>query len=116
FALIASCKLARNWRPDEIELLREFTERVWSRLERARAEEALREQKEQLRRSAELLNTIIDRSPTGFFIVDSDLRITHMNADSQARAFRNVNPAVGRRFEEAIRVLWPEPLATECIG
>src|SRR5690606_18602310 len=52
----------------------------------------------------------------GFYIVDSDLRITHMNADSQARAFRNVNPAIGRRFEEAIRVLWPEPLATECIG
>ncbi len=115
FALIVSCTRPRNWRDDEVDLLRELTERVWSRLELARADEALREQKEQLRRSSELLNTIVDRAPTGFYIVDADFRISHMNAESQARAFRNVNPAVGRRYDEAIRVVWPEQLASECI-
>jgi PAS domain S-box-containing protein len=34
---------ARDWRPDEIELIRELTQRIWLRLERARAEEALRD-------------------------------------------------------------------------
>jgi PAS domain S-box-containing protein len=72
-------------------------------------------QEQQIRLGAELLNVIIDESPSGFYIVDADFRISHMNLDSQARAFRNVNPAIGRRFDEAIRVLWPEPLATDMI-
>jgi PAS domain S-box-containing protein len=71
---------------------------------------------EQVRLGAELLTFLIDRSPTGFYIVDADFRISHINADSQARAFRNVNPAVGRRLDDAMRVLWPEPLATEIIN
>ena len=71
---------------------------------------------ERVRRGAELLTFVIDRSPTGFYIVDADFRISHINADSQARAFRNVNPAVGRRLDDAMRVLWPEPLATEIIA
>jgi PAS domain S-box-containing protein len=72
-------------------------------------------QEQQLRRGADLLHFIIDRSPFGFYIVDADFRISHMNADSQARAFRNVNPAIGRRLDEAIRVLWPEDLAAVII-
>jgi signal transduction histidine kinase/ActR/RegA family two-component response regulator len=71
---------------------------------------------EQLRRSAELLTFLIDRSPAGFYIVDCNFRISHINADSQARAFRNVMPAIGRRLDEAMRILWPEPLATEIIN
>jgi PAS domain S-box-containing protein len=71
---------------------------------------------EQISRGVELLNVIVDRSPTGFYIVDADFRISHINADSQARAFRNVNPAIGRRLDDAMRVLWPEPLATEIIN
>ncbi|MFT3883176.1 MAG: ATP-binding protein [Gemmatales bacterium] len=71
---------------------------------------------EQLRRSSALLTDVIHRSPTGFYIVDSQFRISHMNADSQARAFRNVNPAIGRRFDEAMHILWPEPLASELIA
>lgn len=39
---------ARDWRDDEIELTRELTNRIWSRLERARAEVALRESEQRL--------------------------------------------------------------------
>ena len=39
----------RNWRDDDIELMRELTTRIWTRLERARAEEALRESEEKYR-------------------------------------------------------------------
>ncbi len=71
---------------------------------------------EQLRRSTELLTFVIDRCPTGFYIVDANFCISHINADEQARAFRNVQPAIGRRLDDAMRVLWPEPLATELIA
>jgi len=40
-------------------------------------------------------------------------RIASLNKDSQDRAFRNVRPAVGRRLDEAMRIIWPEPLATD---
>ncbi|MEO8308470.1 MAG: ATP-binding protein [Pseudomonadota bacterium] len=108
FALVVNNSTPRVWRGDQLELMRELGARIWARLERARADE-------QLRRGAELLDFLIDRSPTGFYIVDADFRVSHLNADSQARAFRNINPAIGRRFDEAMRIIWPEPLATEII-
>lgn len=40
---------AHDWRNDEIELARELTARIWTRLERARAEEALRESEQYLK-------------------------------------------------------------------
>ncbi len=71
---------------------------------------------EELRRSAELLTVLIDHSPSGFYIVDADFCISHLNAESKTRAFQNVEPAIGRRLDEVMRVIWPEPLATEIIG
>lgn len=129
FALVIHHDEVRDWRKDEVQLMRGVTTRIWARFERARTEEALRvseekhralveqmkRQEEQLRLGTELLDFLIHHSPSGFFIVDADFRISHMNAESQARAFRNVDPAIGRHFDEAMRVLWPEPLATEII-
>ena len=39
----------RHWREDEIDLVREITGRIWTRLERARAEQALRESEAKLK-------------------------------------------------------------------
>ena len=39
----------RDWRTDEIGLMRELTSRIWTRLERARAEENLRQSEEKFR-------------------------------------------------------------------
>jgi signal transduction histidine kinase len=109
FVLFLHNAKPRVWREDQIEVMREVTARIWARLDRARAEE-------QVRRGAELLNFLIDRSPNGFYIVDADFRISHLNSDTQARAFRNINPAIGRRFDEIMHIIWPEPLALEIIG
>ena len=59
---------------------------------------------------------LIERSPFGMYIVDSQFRIAMMNASSQTDAFRNVRPVIGRDFTEAMRILWPEAVAAEIIG
>lgn len=61
------------------------------------------------------LNELIERCPFGIYIVDSGFRIAHMNANSQQNTFANVRPVIGRPFDEAMRILWPENVAAEII-
>ena len=77
--------------------------------ERKRAEEAVN-------RSQKILAELIERSPFGTYIIDSQFRIAMMNASSQDGAFCNVRPVIGRDFSEAMRILWPEPVAAEIIA
>lgn len=77
---------------------------------------ARKQQEAEVQRGAELLDYLIHHSPSGFYIVDADFRISHINAETQTRAFRNVNPAIGVSLDAAMRVLWPEPLAAELIA
>jgi PAS domain S-box-containing protein len=77
--------------------------------ERGRAEETIKQ-------SQKTFAQLIERSPFGTYVVDSQFRIAMMNASSQEGAFRNVRPIVGRPFDEAMRILWPEPVAAEIIA
>jgi PAS domain S-box-containing protein len=70
----------------------------------------------QLEQSQKTLHEMVDRAPFGVYIVDSDFRIAHMNQGSRDGAFRNVRPVIGRDFSEAMRILWPEPVATDVIN
>ncbi len=69
-----------------------------------------------LRESEERFRELVERSPFGIYVVDSQFRIANMNASSQTGAFRNVRSVIGRPFDEAMRILWPEPVAAEIIG
>lgn len=69
--LIVADYLPRQWRDDEIELVREVANRVFPRLERARNEAALRESEEKFR-------TLADASPTAI-IVYRGRRIVYVN-------------------------------------
>jgi PAS domain S-box-containing protein len=71
---------------------------------------------EDVRRSREALNGLIDRAPFGIYIVDSDLKIAQMNARSQSGAFYNVRPIIGRKLEEVVRLMWPAPVALEILS
>jgi PAS domain S-box-containing protein len=71
---------------------------------------------EERRRSQQTLSELVERSPFGTYIVDAQFRIAQMNASSQEGAFRNVRPVIGRPFDEAMRILWPEDVAVEIIG
>ena len=61
------------------------------------------------------LVAIVERCPFGIFIVDEEFRIASMNEGSQQGAFANVRPVIGRPFDEAMRVMWTEPVAADVI-
>ena len=71
---------------------------------------------EALSQSHKTFSELIERAPFGIYVVDSQFRVAHMNTSSQTGAFRNVRPVIGRDFSEAMRILWPEPVAAEIIG
>ena len=63
FALCLYKDVAYDWRDDEIELARELTARIWTRLERLRAEAALRESEQRYR-------TLFESIDEGFCIIE----------------------------------------------
>lgn len=68
-----------------------------------------------VRKSHESLAELVERCPFGIYIVDQDFRVAMVNEGSQRGAFANVRPLIGRPFEEVMRILWPEPVASEVI-
>ena len=92
----------------DIELARGIANTLAVGIERSRSEKVVRESEYRFRE-------LVERSPFGIYIVDSQSRITLMNEASQRGAFRNVRPVIGRDLAEAIRTLWPEPVAEEII-
>lgn len=99
----------------------DILERQPDLIERKRAEEALRESEaaraeETIARNQKTFFELIETAPFGVYIVDSEFRIASMNAGSQVGAFANVRPVIGRPFDEAMRILWPEEVAAEIIG
>ena len=69
----------------------------------------------QLRRNAESFHQLIQNNPFGVYVVDADLRMRQVSLGAQ-KAFANVHPLIGRDFAEVIRIVWPEPFATDVIS
>lgn len=63
FAVVDSSP--RDWREDEVELMKELTTRIWARLERARAEAAMRESEERFR-------ALVNASSDALYRMNSD--------------------------------------------
>jgi PAS domain S-box-containing protein len=72
FLLGAFHSTAHDWRDDEIELIRELTTRIWARLGRVRAQEALR-------RSEERYRATFDNAAVGIAHVGLDGRFLRFN-------------------------------------
>ncbi|HEY9526674.1 MAG TPA: PAS domain S-box protein [Anaerolineales bacterium] len=75
--------------------------------ERKHAEEALR-------RNEQMFSTLVDAAPFGVYFIDSAFRLRAINKGSEA-VFRGIDPLIGRDFAEILRIVWPEPFATEVI-
>lgn len=74
---------------------------------RKRVEQALRAAHDTFRR-------VVEQSPFGIYVVDADLRITYVSEGAEP-AFENVRPLIGRDLAEAMRIVWPEPFASEAL-
>ena len=98
----------RVWRPDEVDLLKEVSNRIFPRIERARTAEALRQ-------NEVLFSALVENAPFGVYMVDAAFRLRSANAGSRA-VFRGVEPLVGRDFGEILRCIWEEPFASEAIA
>ncbi|HEX6984605.1 MAG TPA: PAS domain-containing protein, partial [Planctomycetaceae bacterium] len=70
---------------------------------------------EQLRRNHDTFYHLIQHNPFGIYVVDADFRLRQVSEGSR-KVFSNVRPLLGRDFAEVLRVIWPEPFASEAIG
>ena len=73
-----------------------------------------KEAEDALRRNAETFAALVEQAPLGIYTVDLQFRIRNVSTGAMP-AFRNVQPLIGRDFEDAMRILWPEPFASEAI-
>jgi len=74
-----------------------------------------KQQEKRIEDSRRSLYDVIERCPFGIYIVDADFRLASVNTRSETGAFANVRPLLGRPFDEAIRIIWPEAVAAELI-
>jgi PAS domain S-box-containing protein len=68
-----------------------------------------------LRRNEALFTALIQQAPIGVYAVDSGLRLQQVNT-SALPVFRNVDPLIGRDFEEAIGIIWSKRVAAELVA
>ncbi len=112
-ALCVTAEKRRNWRDSEVDLIRDVGERIWSAIERARAETALRERNRQLDVIAKVSGQLLLESPSSVSAIIDIARIVadelgfeqffYFIADEQARVLELVG-ALG--LEEVQRELF----------
>jgi PAS domain S-box-containing protein len=95
-----------NWRSNEIELMRELANCIWTKLERTRVEIALRQ-------SQEMFSALVADAPFGVYIIDAEFRFRQAN-QTAVKAF-NIGSLIGCDLTETLRIIWHEPFATEAI-
>ncbi len=62
-----------------------------------------------------IFRDLVETSPFGVYVIDADFRLIHVGIGAR-KAFDTVEPLIGRDLGEIMRVLWPEPFASEVIG
>ncbi len=82
-----------KWREDEIELVQEVANRLWTRLERSRAEEALAKAMSESEQQRRLYDTVLSNTPDFIYVFDLNHRFAYIN-----EALLNV---YGMTWEEA---------------
>lgn len=69
---------------------------------------------EQLRRNHKTFYDLIKDNPFGVYVIDADFVLREVSLGAQ-KVFANVRPLLGRDFAEVLRIVWPEPFASEAI-
>jgi PAS domain S-box-containing protein len=91
-----------RWSEAEIALARSMSERLWSAVDLARAQQALRDERD---RSQAILDSIAE----GFGLIARDWTVLEMNAEGLRLGSRTAAQVIGRNHWE----VWPEALDTD---
>ena len=59
--------------------------------------------------------SVVQSSPFGIYVVDAEFRLVQISIGCQS-AFSGIEPLIGRDFSEILRIVWPEPFATEALS
>ena len=92
----------RRWTDAEIDLVKDVAERTWSSAESVRAQAELRAERDQSQ-------YIFDTMSEGFAVIDSDWRLTQMNAEGLRIGRRTRAQVMGNNHWG----IWPEAIGTE---
>ena len=65
--------------------------------------------------NAATFEALVRNNPFGVYVVGSDFKMLHTSLGTVG-VFGGIDPLIGRDFAEIVRILWPEPFATEIIG
>ena len=95
----------RDWREDEIELVRELTGRVWARLERVRAASLLRQ-------NESLFAALIEEAPLGVYVINAQFRVQQINTRALP-VFEKVEPKIGRLLTDVMHIQWGKTAGDE---
>ncbi len=79
------------------------------------ASQALALRDRELVASHDSFRHLVTHSPFGIYTVDADFRLSKVS-DGAQKVFKNVRPLIGRNFEDVLRTVWPEPLASGFIA
>jgi signal transduction histidine kinase len=101
FLLSVHSSQLREWRPEELDLMRELTARIATRLERSRAEEALREAD---RRKDEFLATLAHELRNPLAPIRNSLHILARASDDPAMV-RELHGMIDRQVMQMIRLV-----------
>jgi signal transduction histidine kinase len=88
---------------------------VRSALQARKRQYQLREDGEQLKRNHQTFFNLVKNTPFGTYIINSDFCLIEVSQGAE-KVFGNIDPLIGRDFAEILRILWPEPFASEAIG
>jgi PAS domain S-box-containing protein len=75
----------------------------------------LKQAEQRLHASEITFRQLVDNSPFGIFVVDTDLRFVQASIGA-SKTFEHVQPLAGRDLDAVTRAMWPEPFADDVIG
>ena len=70
---------------------------------------------QRLRQNHDTFFNLIENAPFGLYVVDAQFRLRQVSTASQ-KVFSNIDPLIGRDFEEVLRLVWADPFASEALG
>lgn len=104
----------RSFSQDDVHFLEAIANVVAQSVQRFYAETERKRSVEELRRSRDTFFNLIQNNPFGVHLVDSRFHLVQVSSGSQ-KIFSNIHPLVGRDFAEVLRIIWPEPFASQAI-